>query len=383
MQPDFRFDFQLEADLAAAGSVARSAADQMPSPAFASGLRSHLLTSFAAAAPLAVAPRRRSRWAFARLSPVLAGILALMLATVVAAGVLRLLAPPSTPPPAPTPYVVPIGLIGGAAFTPTPSPTPSPSPSPTATPTPTPSPSPTASPTPTPKPTPTPIPTPKPTPAPTAAPTPTPPPAMGEMALGLTGCNGGVLIGWSPISDPRFAKYRTLRSTSPEIPVAYPPAGGAAEVGTAKSASIGASSGFDASAVPGATYYYRTLALDGAGAIIATSGVGSSAAQPVYGMGPMLVAPDPGGTRFTWTPYPGSGDCFTYYKLAYTLDGRPPSYLAGDPFLAALGDQAQATFASADLVSGQTYTFRLQAIRATHTGSFLVAQTDVVTYLAP
>lgn len=34
-------------------------------------------------------------------------------------------------------------------------------------------------------------------------------------------------------------------------------------------------------------------------------------------------------------------------------------------------------------LEGQTYTFRLQAIRATDTGSFLVAQTDVVTYLAP
>lgn len=378
MQPDPRFDFQLEADLAAAGAVARSAADQFPAPAFALGLRSHLLTSFAAAtAPAVAAPRRRSRWAFARLAPVFAGILALMLATVVAAGILRLLAPPETPPPAPTPFVN-AALIGADASTPTPSPTPKPTPTASPSPTATPSPSPTPKPTPTPVPTPTPSPTPTPTPVPT----PTPPPPMGEMALGLTGCNGGVVIDWSGIDDLRFAKYRTLRSTSPEIPVAYPPAGGSVELGTAKSADPNATSGFDPAA-PGITYYYRTLALDAAGVVIATSGVAASAAAPVSAMGPLVVAPDVEGTRFSWAPYPGSEACFTYYKLAYTLDGSDPSYLEGDPYLAAIGDQGAATFASADLVSGQTYTFRLQAIRATDTGSFLVAETDIATYTAP
>ncbi|MEP7082907.1 MAG: hypothetical protein ABI841_08055, partial [Chloroflexota bacterium] len=199
MQPDPRFDFQLEADLAAAGAIARSAADQMPAPAFASSLRSHLLTSFVRAATPAAAPRR-SRWAFARLAPVFAGILALMLATIVAAGVLRLLAPPETPPPAPTPFVN-AALIGGGARTPTPSPSPSPSP----TPSPTASPSPTPSPTPTHVPTPKPTPVPTPEPTPTPVPTPTPPPPMGELALGLTGCNGGVVIDWSATADARFA----------------------------------------------------------------------------------------------------------------------------------------------------------------------------------
>jgi hypothetical protein len=206
---------------------------------------------------------------------------------------------------------------------------------------------------------------------------------MGAMSLVLTGCNGGVVIGWSPISDPSFAKYRTLRSASPTIPVAYPPQGGAVEVGTAKSATFTASSGFDASSAPGVTHSYRTVALNGAGAVIATSGVGSAAAQPVQGMGPLVVTPDAGGTRFSWTPFTGAGACFTYYKLAYTLDGSAPSYLEGDPYLLASGDQAQATHVSADLVSGQTYTLRLQVIRATDTGAFLVAETDVASYTVP
>jgi hypothetical protein len=131
------------------------------------------------------------------------------------------------------------------------------------------------------------------------------------------------------------------------------------------------------------TSYYRTIALNGSGAVIAITGVGSASTQAVGGMGPLVVTPDAGGTRFSWTPFTGAGTCFTYYKLAYTLDGSNPSYLEGDAYLLASGDQAQATHVTADLVSGQTYTLRLQVIRGTDTGAFLVAQTDVASYTAP
>ena len=382
MQPDPRFDFQLEADLTAAGTAARSTAGQAPAPAFAFGLRSQLLTEHAAgsALPVQFAPRRRL--GLSRFAPVFAAMVALMLATAVAAGAYLIFGPQPTPPPASTPNAVVVGLPGGATFTPTPSPTPTESPTPSPTPTPTASPTPTPSPSATPTPAPVVVPTPMPTPKPTPAPTPVPTPAMGSIALNLTSCNGGVVIGWSPASNPAVAKYRTLRSASPSIPVAFPPQGGAVEVGTAK-APAGASSAFDSSSAPGVAGYYRTLALDGNGAIIATSGVGSAARQAVHGLGPLVVGPDPGGTRLTWAPFAGAAGCFTYYKLAYTLDGSPPSYLEGDPYLLASGDQAQATYVTADLVSGQTYTFRLQVIRATDTGAFLVAETDVASYLAP
>jgi hypothetical protein len=203
------------------------------------------------------------------------------------------------------------------------------------------------------------------------------------MALSAAGCNGGVVVQWSPISDARFAKYRTLRSTSSSIPAVFPPQGGAVEVPTAKSGSMGAASGYDAPAAPGTTLYYRTLALDAGGSVIAASSVASATAQSVKALGPLVVSPDAGGTRFSWTPFTGSAACFTYYKLAYTIDGSPPSYLEGDPYLLASGDQGQATYVSGDLVSGKTYTLRLQVIRATDTGAFLVAQTAVATYTAP
>ena len=390
MRPDDRFDFQIEADLAAAGVIARAAADQGPVPAFGTGLRSQLLTSYAHAGAVRVAPRRR-RWSL-RFAPVLATMFALVLATIVAAGVIRLMNPPAQPPrQTPAPPAVVIGVPGGEAYTPSPTPSPTPSATPSATPTPmpTPSPSPTPTPTPTATPTATPTPTPKPTPEPTAKPTakptkpsPTPTP-IGAMSLSAAGCNGGVAVQWSPISDARFAKYRTLRSTSSSIPAVFPPQAGAVEVATAKSSSIGAASGYDAPAKPGTTLYYRTLALDGSGSVIAASGVASAAAKAVQALGPLVVAPDAGGTRFSWTPFTGSAGCFTYYKLVYTLDGSPPSYLDGDPYLLASGNQAQATYLSPDLESGKTYTVRLQVIRATDTGAFLVAQTNVATYAVP
>ena len=172
------------------------------------------------------------------------------------------------------------------------------------------------------------------------------------MSLALSGCPGGVVIGWSPISNPTFAKYRTLRSASADIPVAYPPQGGAVEVGDGQVGDDERRQRLRLVGYPRLTSYYRTIALNGSGAVIATSGVGSASTQFVGGLGPLVVTPDAGGTRFSWTPFTGAGTCFTYYKLAYTLDGSSPSYLEGDPYLLASGDQGQATHVSADLVSG-------------------------------
>jgi hypothetical protein len=203
------------------------------------------------------------------------------------------------------------------------------------------------------------------------------------MAISLNGCDGGVLIGWSEVLDPRFHHYTTLRSGNPDIPVAYPPQNGAVDFGTSYASKSSAVSGFDVSAPAGATSYYRTMAFDASGAVVATSGVASVVAKPVQTMGPLAVAPDAAGTRFTWTPYAGGGECFTFYKLSYTIDGTPPSYLAGDPTLLSSGDRSQATYVSADLQSGTTYTFRLEVIRGTDTGNFVVAHTDVVSYTVP
>jgi hypothetical protein len=117
--------------------------------------------------------------------------------------------------------------------------------------------------------------------------------------------------------------------------------------------------------------------------VIAVSPVGSAVGKPVKALGALGVAAVAEGTQLTWTAYGGPGDCFTYYKLAYSETDSTPSYLAGDPYLAAIGEQAASGYTTADLQSGHTYYIRVQVIRATQTGSFLVAETDVATYLVP
>ena len=224
MQPDPRFDFQLDADLAAAGAIARSAADQAPAPAFAYGLRSQLLTAHAAAGAAGATRSLPRRSRFSRFAPVFAMMLALALATVVAAGAFRLFGPRPTPPPAPTPPAVVTGLAGGATFTPTAEPHGDRVANADA----------------------------EPNPdaeshahpdadsdsgadaradaaadacAHAAADARRPPRRSGRCPSPSAGCPGGVVIGWSPISDPTFAKYRTLRSASAGHPRGLPAAG--------------------------------------------------------------------------------------------------------------------------------------------------------------
>ena len=383
MWPDER---ELMHDLAVAGAAARESAGTaaMPSMAFGSDLRHRLVIQLPP--PVVATPRPRRFFADLfggrRLAPILAGAL-LSVAVGAAAGAALIANRPSpTPAPQPTPRVI-VGIPGGgllATPTPTPSPSPSPTPSPTLSPTPTPTPTPTPSLTPTPTPKPTPVPTPTPTPAPTPKPAPT----VAPMSLALTGCNGGVVLEWSKVTDATFNRYITLRSSSADIPAAYPPQGGAVELLATKSKNADGTSAADTSATSGGAFY-RTLALDAAGQVIGASAIGSSAAAPVQPLGALtaMPAPEPGKTKFAWPTYGGSSACFTWYKLTYSETNPAPSYPGGDPYWAAVSDQAAGSVVVDGPVSGKTYHVRVQAIRATSVGVFVVAETDVVTYTAP
>lgn len=389
MWPDER---ELMHDLAVAGAAARDSAGSaaLPSMAFGSELRHRLVTQLPE--PVVTAPRTRRTFADLfgghRLAPILAGAL-LSVAVGAAAGAALIASRPSpTPEPRPAPRVI-VGVPGGgllATPTPTPTPSPSPSPTPSATPSPTPTPTPTLSPSPTatPTPTPTPKPTPVPTPTPTPAPTPKPAPAVAPMSLVLTGCNGGVVIEWSKVTHATFNRYITLRSGSADIPAVYPPQGGAVELPATKSKNADGTSAADTSATPGGAFY-RTLALDAAGQVIGASAVGSSAAAPVQGLGALTAMPaaEPGKTKFAWATYAGSSACFTWYKLTWSETNPAPSYPGGDPYWAAVSDQAAGSVVVDGPISGKTYHVRVQAIRATSVGVFVVAETDVLTYTAP
>ncbi|MDH4335222.1 MAG: hypothetical protein OEW24_08215, partial [Chloroflexota bacterium] len=235
---------------------------------------------------------------------------------------------------------------------------------------------------------PTPVSTVKPTPKPTPKPdpTPVPTPVVGSLSLWPTTCNGGVVLNWSMYAGAgAFNHYTTLRSTSPEIPAAYPPSGGAVDPGTTYAGYAEKTSAYDIGVDPGVTYYYRTMAFNADDGVIAVSSVASAMGKPVKALGGLAVGPGVEGTQLSWTPYGGSADCFTYYKLAYSETNPFPAYLEGDPYLAAIGDQGAGSYldSPAQLISGHTYYLRVQAIRSTAAGSFLVAETDVATYLVP
>jgi len=207
------------------------------------------------------------------------------------------------------------------------------------------------------------------------------------LSLAATGCPGGVVLDWSQYDGTAaFNHYVTLRSTSSSIPKAYPPQGGAVDPGGTYSAVLEKTSVADPEVAAGTTYYYRTMAFDGSDSVIAASPVTSAVAAPVGSLGSLAVGAVSGGTKLAWTAYSGPSSCFTYYKVVYSEEHPDPSYLGGDPYLAALGDPSTSSFVSPDgeaLTSGHTYYLRGQVIRATDLGGFLVAETDVATYTVP
>jgi len=118
--------------------------------------------------------------------------------------------------------------------------------------------------------------------------------------------------------------------------------------------------------------------------LIGASDAVAATAGAVGSLAPLGIGPDvdTGKTRFTWTPLSGDGTCFTYYKLVYSADDPEPSYLKGSPAAWVGSTQAEATTLVGGITPG-SYWFRLQAIRVTDFGKFVVAQSDVVQYVVP
>ena len=195
--------------------------------------------------------------------------------------------------------------------------------------------------------------------------TPPPPPGPEALSLSLKGCDGGVVINWSKYKGAGFNHYTTLRNTSNNVPLAYPPQGGAVDFGGTYTTDFTALSAVDVSGAPFTTYYYRAMAFNAADQVIGATAVGSATALPMASLGSVGVSPDPGGTLITWTPYGGHGACFTYYKVVASTTNPNPSYLNGDPYVYAGSGQGESSTVVTSLASGQTYYIRVQAIKTT------------------
>ncbi|HLY14902.1 MAG TPA: hypothetical protein VKR24_11180 [Candidatus Limnocylindrales bacterium] len=265
----------------------------------------------------------------------------------------------------------PIGALAGVALAPngTPttavsSPTGTPSDTPSSAPSDTPGSTPVVSPSSRPAPSVTPVPTPRPTPTPTASPSPSPTPtptATPALGLSLTSCPGGVVINWSKYSGPGFVRYVTLRSGMPTIPAAYN--SGLALAGSS-TGTLGTTSAADPGNDAGATYFYRTLALGANNKVLQASQVVAASGASQFDLGPASVV----GPVVVWSLF-NQPACFSDYKVLYS--GSQDGFIT-------ISSRLQTNTAVPDpsgFSSGDTIFFRVQVLRVTPLGQFVVAQT--------
>ena len=245
-----------------------------------------------------------------------------------------------------------------------------------------PAPSPDATPRPTSKPAATPEPTLRPTPPPTPKPTPRPDPTPGALGLTVLACDGGVVLTRAVYGGDGFAKAVVLRSASETIAAAWPPSGGSTTVATASTTNAEKTDGFQATA-DGGTSFYRALILGASNQVLAASSVRSVTTHAAEALGELSASADAGGVTLGWTPFGGPGDCFTTYKAVWSETNPSPSYLGEHDGAVAVGGEATSGAHVDGFTSGQTYHLRIQAIRITSLGAFVVAQTGVTDVTMP
>jgi hypothetical protein len=205
------------------------------------------------------------------------------------------------------------------------------------------------------------------------------------MSLSTLACPGGVVLGWSWPDMDGVAFVKVLRGTSSEIPAAYPPGPGVEAVAGGASSDPSKSDGADTT-LDGGNAWYRAVAFGNDNSALAASPVKAVATQGVGALGALGVVDGAAGSgelTFDWTAFAGSSDCFSYYKLVASADDATPSYLEGAQTLAAIGEQGTGEATVSGLSTGNTFYFRLQVIRVTSLGKFVVAQSDVVQHTVP
>jgi hypothetical protein len=217
---------------------------------------------------------------------------------------------------------------------------------------------------------------------PTPAPTPTRDPNVPEdLTLEVTGCPGGVVVDWSSTSHPSFHHYIALRSIEPEVSTAYPPIAPAVDWGDSYATDRFVTSAVDSTLIPSSTtLYYRVMAYDIEGRVLAASPVESANLTEVEDLGPLAASRDDetGTTMLDWGLFGGLGRCFTAYQVLIGPAGSVPTST-----LTTLAEQATTEVRTAALQPGQSYAIRVDAVRSTTLGSLVVGRSEVTTYTPP
>ena len=232
---------------------------------------------------------------------------------------------------------------------------------------------------------PTPVPTPRPSDAaratssaaPSATPAPTPDPALLE--LEAISCHGGVVLDWSPSTNPEFHHYTALRSPQEEIPRNWPPVAPAVDWGRTYTTDRFVTSAVDASIFPSETVWnYRVIAYDARNQAIAASPVSTARLLEPSGLGSLDVGAGPDGViRLGWRAYGGEDRCFSAYRVL--ADGGDGTF----DTLTIVSTKGAAGVETDALLPGTTYRLRVEAVRTTTLGSFVLGETDTVTFALP
>jgi hypothetical protein len=217
--------------------------------------------------------------------------------------------------------------------------------------------------------------------SPTVSEAPTPgPEGLEVLDLEVTGCPGGVALDWSPATHAGFHHYTGLRSLAPEVAPDYPPIAPAVDWGDSYGTDRFVTSAVDATLIPSeAFFYYRVMAYDDRNQPVAASVVARTRPTEVVDLGPVVLEPGAdGATRIDWSLYGGLGRCFSAYRVLIGRDGAAPS----SP-LTVVSSQSSSEIETLALHSGETYSVRVDAVRTTTLGSFVVARTSTEVYTAP
>ena len=201
------------------------------------------------------------------------------------------------------------------------------------------------------------------------------------LGLELTGCPGGVALDWSPASNAAFHHYTALRSLEPDVATAYPPIAPAVDWGRSYVTDRFVTTAVDASLIPSeAIFYYRVMAYDVEGRPVAASAVVQSRPSEVIDLGPLAVEQggDEGATRIDWQPFEGLEGCFSAYRLLIGTNGAAPSST-----LTVISDQDMTGLETMSLHPGESYAIRIDAVRTTTLGSFVVARSETASYTPP
>lgn len=209
-----------------------------------------------------------------------------------------------------------------------------------------------------------------------ASPAPSPDPAA--LDLEVTSCPGGVVLHWTVSRHPDFHHYSALRSPEREVDPAWPPIAPAVDWGDTYTSDRFVTSAIDSSVIPSeAIWYYRVVAYDAANRVLAASPVRHAVLHEVVDLGPLRAEPTAEGPmHLTWTPYRGRGSCFSQYRVLAGSSG-PSSVIA------VISAPDAAELVTGALHPGTTYQLRVEAVRTTTLGSFVVGTSEVLTVSVP